>query len=549
MTLADIQSGTPVHEGPITLAGLSSLLGTTLLAFDAPLPSPARTVTGVWLAEHDWREDIPPGSLVLVPGMPGSGNVAELFDRVSAAAAAGVILRAEIAVAPEEEAAALSRGLALIRLADGASWLQLASVLQTLIGMGREPSERRDSPTIAEPNLFDLANSLARIIGGPVTIENLDSRILAFSADQADADEARKLSVLGHQVPAEYADILHREGTFRAIYESETPVFLPSIAPGIRPRVGMRVRAGGETLGSIWVVVDQVLVGHKNRALCETADIVALSLLRTRTAADAAGRLRHGLLMMLLEGGAAAEEAAARIGFAAKGTAVLAAGLVSADGGTAEREAELDRIASAMSLHLDIANPLSVSARVGGTVYGVLPVTGAQSGSDQVHRVAEELIARLRREDMAIGLGRVVRPAGRLNRSRFEADAALRVMLSRLPLGASQRVASGEELQAEALIMRLSDALTASGEEVSGPLAVLHEHDRRHSTEFIRTLSAWLDSFGDVAAAAAAVHVHQNTFRYRFRKLCDVAEIDPANSEQRFALMLKLRLFPLAGGH
>jgi DNA-binding PucR family transcriptional regulator len=45
-----------------------------------------------------------------------------------------------------------------------------------------------------------------------------------------------------------------------------------------------------------------------------------------------------------------------------------------------------------------------------------------------------------------------------------------------------------------------------------------------------------------VAAAAAALHTHPNTFRYRLRRLTEVGGIDLTDPDARFAAMLELRL-------
>jgi DNA-binding PucR family transcriptional regulator len=41
------------------------------------------------------------------------------------------------------------------------------------------------------------------------------------------------------------------------------------------------------------------------------------------------------------------------------------------------------------------------------------------------------------------------------------------------------------------------------------------------------------------------MYVHQNTFRYRLRRVAEVAETDLDDPESRFALMLQLRLLRL----
>ena len=43
-------------------------------------------------------------------------------------------------------------------------------------------------------------------------------------------------------------------------------------------------------------------------------------------------------------------------------------------------------------------------------------------------------------------------------------------------------------------------------------------------------------------AAADSVFVHQNTFRYRLRRVAEVGRIDLGDPDQRFAAMLQLRV-------
>lgn len=78
-----------------------------------------------------------------------------------------------------------------------------------------------------------------------------------------------------------------------------------------------------------------------------------------------------------------------------------------------------------------------------------------------------------------------------------------------------------------------------------GVLARLEDYDAQHDALLVATLSAWLDSFGDVTAAAAACFVHPNTFRYRLRRVKEIGGIDLSDPEERFAVMLELRTRPL----
>ena len=96
--------------------------------------------------------------------------------------------------------------------------------------------------------------------------------------------------------------------------------------------------------------------------------------------------------------------------------------------------------------------------------------------------------------------------------------------------------------------MELRDLAAAHGDRPTGPVARLSAYDAEHGTNLVETLRAWLDAFGDVAAASAAMFVHPNTFRYRLRRLTEVSGIDLADPEQRFAAMLQLRaVYPAEG--
>jgi DNA-binding PucR family transcriptional regulator len=68
-------------------------------------------------------------------------------------------------------------------------------------------------------------------------------------------------------------------------------------------------------------------------------------------------------------------------------------------------------------------------------------------------------------------------------------------------------------------------------------MARLQEHD----PVLTETLREYLDSFGDVAAAAGQLHVHPNTVRYRVRRIEKLLDTSLANPDTRLLLALSLR--------
>lgn len=173
--------------------------------------------------------------------------------------------------------------------------------------------------------------------------------------------------------------------------------------------------------------------------------------------------------------------------------------------------------------------------------YGLIPVAHDRAdGEERAVRIAADFLDRIGdRVRASIGVGPVVSEPAELPAARACADRALRVLRSG---HGTARVARLSDVHVEALLLELRDLVTARGDQPTGPVARLIEYDAQHGTNLVETLRAWLDTFGDVIAAAAAVYVHPNTFRYRLRRLSEVGSLDLADPDARFAAMLQLRV-------
>jgi hypothetical protein len=396
-----------------------------------------------------------------------------------------------------------------------------------------------------------VANAIGSLLDAPVTIEDRSSRILTFSGRQDEADESRIQTILGRQVPDRFTRGLEAHGVFRQLYGSDRPVWISAEVLDMHEvsvgRVAIAVRAGDEILGTIWAAVDAPLDLAREQSLVDAAKLVALHLLRMRAGADVERRLVSELVATALEGGAGTVDALSRLGLAGRPLVVLAMELVGADAdpGTlslARREAERQRSADALAVHLTALHPGSVVAVVGGVCYAVLPVTAEPvSGADErAAAVATEFLQRTGgRVPGMIGVGVVAPDVSALTRSRDSADRALRVLRSGT---SSRRVARASDVHIESLMLQLADLAAAEGHQTSGPVARLAAYDAAHRTQLVETLRAWLDAFGDAISASAQVHVHPNTFRYRLRRISEVGGIDLDDADSRFAAMLELRL-------
>jgi hypothetical protein len=535
-----------------TLGRVLDDLGATLLELVHGNADGTGDIGGV--AIHDPLEEpvLPQHALVLGVGIREPAEIARLLRVLGGHEAVALVLRAPVPATAELAAVAEESGVAVLGLTRGASWTQLAAILRSLLAEGDVGDAGPQTlGGIPSGDLFALANAIAELIDAPVTIEDRSSRVLAFSGRQDEADPSRVQTILGRQVPERYARLLAERGVFRDLYRSDQPVYVEPPPAGEDdfsvPRVAVGVRAGDEVLGSIWAAVRQPLSDERTQALRDAARLVALHMLRIRAGADVERRLRTDLVSTALEGGVSAREALNRLGLTDQPVAVLALATVDAvrTGRSIAVDASLtterQRLSDGLAMHLSAVHPRCAVALVGDVVYGLVPVAREADGEQRAVRIATDFLDRIGdRVRAVIGIGPVALDTGGLAEARASADRALRVL--REGGGSGLRVARLADVHVQALVLEVRDLVAARGDRPTGPVARLIAYDEQHNTKMVETLRAWLDAFGDVIAAAAAVYVHPNTFRYRLRRLAEVGGIDLADPEARFAAMVQLRI-------
>jgi hypothetical protein len=474
------------------------------------------------------------GDLVLAVGVRAAEEVVTVVRALRGSGTAGLVVKVPPDGLPPD-LAAITGDVTVLGLAPDASWSSMALLVRSLlpsVAGGGDPAE----------DLFGLAEAVSAMVNAAVTIEDTNSRVLAFSGGQDEADPGRHDTILGRRVPVEFLRLLEERGVFRWLGRESTPIYVDSLGDAMRPRVAVSVRAGSEHLGSIWAVVDAPLPAERQRAFVDAANVVALHLLRLRAEADIGGRLQADLVSAVLQGGRGAVEAASRLGIGGAPLCVLAAQPLSVQ--PSQYEAACQQIRQRLAVHSAAIRSHAAIARVGGVVYGIFAGGDADDGRrGAVVALAEEFVAGQRSDDVVIGIGRAVNHQSEISRSRGDADRALRVLCHEAShAGTTRRVARFADVQTASLLLRLADVAAEDGEVLGGPLDPLFDYDAAHRSGIVETVAAYLDAFGDVAAGAAALYIHPNTFRYRLRRAAELSGLDLADPEERLGVLLQLRL-------
>ncbi|MDH6124148.1 helix-turn-helix domain-containing protein [Kitasatospora sp. GP82] len=394
--------------------------------------------------------------------------------------------------------------------------------------------------------LFALANAVAAVVGGPVAVEDLDRRVLAYSSlpDQP-MDELRRRGILERRVP-EGAEppALHRQ--YREVLAAPGVLRLPPLAEDELPRAAVAIRAGDLPLGTLWAIEGpDGLDPPGERALLDGARLAALHMLRRRSAAELDLHAREEALRGALSGHWSPAEVRFRLGLSDRTRPVTLLGLAALCLPDQEPPA-ITRIAAVAARHWAAVHAEAAITALGRTVYVLLPELEPAA----VRRLAEQAVAtigqsllRPRDEPVTTALRAAIsRPAEELTELtdlRAEVDDILRVTTCDQQAPA---VADLTQTHARVLLAHFADELARLPRLRHPGIAAMVEHDRTQHTDYAATVTAWLDAVGNVGQAAERLSVHPNTLKYRLRRARELFGLDLDHPDDRLSCWLQLRV-------
>jgi hypothetical protein len=499
------------------------------------------------------RLTVQPGAVVLAVGTdPITAAARDLLGQAAAQRAAAIVF--QTSRAPDDEGlrrlvdAADREGVVPLMVGVDVAWGQLYRLLRAAAsrtGMALEAGWT----SVPAGDLFALANAIAAMVGGPVTIEDPQSQVLAYSSLDEPIDEFRRGAILRRGVSKRWIQRLSDAGIFKALWAEEKVVKVEEFAErGMKPRLAIAVRAGREVLGSIWVAEGrQPFAPGAEDALLDAARLAALHLLSYRASADIERQARAAHFESLLEGRGPVEVAAERLGLELHVPVVVAAFEVIG------HSPSVDRVPAVLNGYWESFRRPAVCAALDQAIYAIIPLRPSlerdrllSMTADVIGHVADAVGVRLR-----AGVGAPTESLHGVPTSRREADRALQATA---PAGRGADpsiddpvVVGIESVRTRVLLDDVRRLMQSEENLRSGRVSALAAHDEAHGSVFSETLLCFLDAFGDMNAAADLMNVHPKTFRYRFKRAVAMSKIDLTDPTERLVAHLQLRaVTPLA---
>lgn len=536
----------PQNPARVRLADCLRLMQAGLIHVNPNPRNLGRVVSGVllhdpldgWMSAQD--------QIVLAVGLAhGSPAFARLIARAEEDDAAAVVLKAHGTALAEITAAAPSGRLAVLLAADGDDWTRLAALARAAV-LG---SAADSVSGVRLGDLYALANTIASLTNGAASIVDPVGRILGYSTLPGQpTDELRRATTLALQ------EIEHPavDTDFATVYASPSALLVPSRDESF-DRLAVTVRAGGELLGTIWVIdPGPAAQPAALRMLDRLAPLAGLHLLHARSASDYNERRTGDLVRTIMNDPGHASFAAAQLGLeASTGYAVAAFGFARPDPTSLDGIRELQRLLHLVTTTCGIHFANGHCALIESVVYAVLPATGAAPRSAQ-RRVAQDVATysqSISSSPVVAAIGAIAPRIGELHGSKAEAGDLLDYLLKRRARSGSSAPSIGlvEDYQAEMNLRSVGSFLQAHGHDGSD-LAPLLAYDAEHQTGYVSTLRAYLEFNASITAVAERLRVHKNTVRYRIARITDEFGLDLDDPQKRLWLWLRLATTDPDGG-
>ncbi|WP_406348886.1 helix-turn-helix domain-containing protein [Streptomyces sp. NBC_00144] len=474
-----------------------------------------------------------PGCVVLGVGVTTEAELRELTAAMERGAARVVAVKAPVPPSADEE-------LTIIEVNQNASWMHVATTVREQL---LEYARMRVRSVSSGSELFSLANAIYEALGAPVTIEDRFSALVAWSEGQDKTDAERIETILGRAVqPRTLAEQRERH-EFERLHASSEPVYMEATEPDQLPRVAIVVRAGSDVLGYIWAAVAGPLDEAGTARLREFASMVALQMVGLRTETSYA-RQQRGELAAAVLGGSADRVEASRLQLGSGPVCVLAAaprliGTTDADAATAD---ELRRFADTLEYFLAAVHSRSASVVGTGAVYVLVAWPPEHTAAlESTINLARDFLGRTPlASDYVVAIGGPADSLGRIAAVRAQTDAALRAL--RHPTFQGPAVRTVEDMALPVLLLHLADVTESLGlPDTSGALHRLCQEDGQDGLLTV-TLAAYLAAAGATDIAAAKLHIHPNTMRYRLRRIREVSGLDFTDADAVLLAHLQLRV-------
>ena len=388
-------------------------------------------------------------------------------------------------------------------------------------------------------DLFDVVDTIARLLGGSVVVEDVDFRVVAYSAVPGQPeDEGRRSAILNRRSADRWQRWLDESGIRERLVNSDELIRLDNPWATSLTRCIQPIRAVDQLVGYLWLYFETEPDENAPKAIREFAELLAPELARrSPTLNENPG---GHVLRQFLAGGLSANRVASILGVDEQSNIVVIA--VDVEATKSDAVIIQNRAVRALALYTQMHLASSLVGTVDQQIYLLhASPTRLEPDVEGIIRAISKHLTRAVQTNVRVAAGGVHHGLAAAGVSRNEADLTLRVLRTK---NDGEHYGLFASMRHDVVLNEIVEVLRARPVLVRGILDRLISHDRQHNTDYMTTLRVYMSSFGDMRSAAEILHLHPNSLRYRVKRLTEIGGLDLSDPKLRLVLQLLFEMAP-----
>jgi len=391
--------------------------------------------------------------------------------------------------------------------------------------------------------LEEFADRISEVLNCPITIEDANHRLLAYSTHDERTDQARIATIIGRRVPEKVINNLWKEGIIPKLLETNEPVRVKNINEiGLGDRIAISIWKNEEVLGFIWAVeIEKALGDEEVELLKKAANVLKNKLLQLQIRKYKREERSQEFFWKLLTGHIKSRQEISEAFYEAQITAPSTFSIAIfrfQEDITPEAERQISYMLKTMHrlkivlytidcndlillLSLDaVENPLDEQRDFvdyfRGNMYERFDVTQIKASCSSIYSSHDHI-----------------------EKSYKEALNVLD-MKSKFPEETKEIINYQELGIYQFLDVILEKRVQDQFENHS--LKKLTDYDLRHNSNLVETLEVFLNNDNNINEAAKELNVHMNTLSYRLKRISEIGDINLKDVNQKITLYIDIKL-------
>ncbi|MEH7160290.1 PucR family transcriptional regulator [Priestia megaterium] len=391
--------------------------------------------------------------------------------------------------------------------------------------------------------LEEFADRISEVLNCPITIEDANHRLLAYSTHDERTDQARIATIIGRRVPEKVINNLWKEGIIPKLLETNEPVRVKNINEiGLGDRIAISIWKNEEVLGFIWAVeIEKALGNEEVELLKKAANVLKNKLLQLQIRKYKREERSQEFFWKLLTGHIKSRQEISEAFYEAQITAPSTFSIAIfrfQEDITPEAERQISYMLKTMHrlkivLYTIDCNDLIL----------LLSLDAVENPLDEQRDFADyfrgNMYERFDVTQIKASCSSIYSSHDHIEKSYKEALNVLD-MKSKFPEETKEIINYQELGIYQFLDVILEKRVQDQFENHS--LKKLTDYDLRHNSNLVETLEVFLNNDNNINEAAKELNVHMNTLSYRLKRISEIGDIKLKDVNQKMTLYIDIKL-------